>query len=302
MNRKSFIDIQHIREQETELKKSNIGAFEVGNHIVIQEKFDGSCACIAYDKETDSMAAFSRRQTLDMKNALNGFWNFVQQQDKSRWIEDDGIYCFGEWSNKNKIKYDLETKHFFVFDVYDSKREQWMPQDFVKQFAAEHDLEYIHVLYDGPFISWEHCKSFMNMPHYGKRQEGIVVKNIDKMNNENNYLPAYLKIVNSDFKETRDPKPIDIEKLNSKNKSMEIAQSIITEARVQKMLFKLRDENVLPEKLSPEDMSLIARNLPKRIYEDCVKEEPEYVTAAGEYFGKACGSITMVHARNLICK
>jgi hypothetical protein len=47
-------------------------------------------------------------------------------------------------------------------------------------------------------------------------------------------------------------------------------------------------------------MKLVARNLPKRIYDDCVKEENELVMAAGEYFGKMCGSTTMKHARDII--
>lgn len=66
------------------------------------------------------------------------------------------------------------------------------------------------------------------------------------------------------------------------------------------MIYKLRDEGVLPTKLNPEDMGMIARILPKEIYEDCIKEEKEMVIAAGEYFGKMCSSITMLHARCII--
>lgn len=44
----------------------------------------------------------------------------------------------------------------------------------------------------------------------------------------------------------------------------------------------------------------VARLLPKRIFEDCMKEEREIVLACGEHFGKACSSTTMKYARNII--
>ena len=63
----------------------------------------------------------------------------------------------------------------------------------------------------------------------------------------------------------------------------------------------MRDEGILPETLQPSDMKLVAQNLPKRIYDDCVKEEKELVIAAGEHFGKMCGSQTMRLAREIVC-
>ena len=77
MEQKKFMDISRIKE-DTELTVANTGGFHVGDHIVIQEKVDGSNSAIAYDKETNKLVAFSRRQTLDYNNTLNGFWNWVQ--------------------------------------------------------------------------------------------------------------------------------------------------------------------------------------------------------------------------------
>ena len=56
----------------------------------------------------------------------------------------------------------------------------------------------------------------------------------------------------------------------------------------------------MPEKIEPQDMKIIAQNLPKRIFEDCVKEENELVIEAGEFFNKMCGSTTMNLARKII--
>lgn len=62
----------------------------------------------------------------------------------------------------------------------------------------------------------------------------------------------------------------------------------------------MRDEGIVPEKITPQDMKLVAQNLPKRIYEDCLKEERELVVSVGEYFGKMCGSKAMGFAKEII--
>ena len=43
----------------------------------------------------------------------------------------------------------------------------------------------------------------------------------------------------------------------------------------------------------------IAKHLPRAVYNDCVKEEPETV-AQIENFGKICGSLTMKLAREAV--
>ena len=47
-------------------------------------------------------------------------------------------------------------------------------------------------------------------------------------------------------------------------------------------------------------MSTIAKNLSKRVHEDCVKEESETVEHVGEYFGKIASSISMKIAREIL--
>jgi hypothetical protein len=40
-------------------------------------------------------------------------------------------------------------------------------------------------------------------------------------------------------------------------------------------------------------MKTVAVNLPKRVYEDCVKEEMPILQKAGEYAGKLCNKVTI---------
>lgn len=309
---KHYIDIQNIREEAIRLdndivRQNNIDNFETGDFVVIQEKFDGSCASFSYDK--GKLRAFSRKQELNYNRTLNGFWNYIQSlnpQDYEQESKNNTFIYFGEWTNKNKIRYDDKwSKHFLIFDIYEKQSRTWQPQYFVKEQCEKHGLNYIHSFYEGDFISWKHVKSFMNSPQYGDTQEGIVIKNQTKlMNNDtdNQRLPCYLKIVNDTFKESIKIKKriVDPKKEEEKNKAFELIEQIVTRNRVEKMIHKLVDENLLSSVLTPSDMSTVAKLLPKRIYEDCLKEEKEVVMAAGEYAGKMISSITMQIARDMI--
>lgn len=303
MKQKHFMDIENLREEDTELRMGNGHGFEPGDIIQISEKWDGSNACVAYDIETDSLVAFSRKQELSFNNTLNGFYNYVKQLDKEDFKDYPNYRIFGEWGNKNKIIYNQECyKKWYVYDIYDVETECWLPQSIVKQFCKEHNLIYIHILYEGAFISWEHCKSFMNSPAYGEKQEGVVIKNQSKLNNPNSRLPFYLKIVNDSFKEsmkTRE-KVVDPEAEMAKAEAQKIIESIVTKNRIEKELFKMRDEQILPENIEPKDMKLVAQNLPKRIYEDCMKEEKELVIQCGEYFSKLLSGQVMKLAKEII--
>lgn len=304
IKQKHFMDIENLREEDTELRRGNGYGFVVGDIIQISEKYDASNACCAYDTDTDKLVSFSRKQTLNYSNTLNGFWNYVELLNPEPFKKHPSWRVFGEWGgSKNKIRYNPEYKNtWFVYDIYDVDSEQWLPQDIVKEFCKEANLVYIHELYYGPFISWDHCKTFLHSPAYGDTQEGIVIKNETRLNCPDTRLPFYLKIVNDDFKEsmkTRE-KVIDPTVEAAKAESQRIVESIVTKNRVEKELFKMRDEGVIPEKLTPYDMGLVARYLPKRIYDDCVKEEKELVVAAGEYFGKMCSAQAMKLARGII--
>ena len=297
------MNISRIKE-DTELTQANTYGFWKGDHIVIQIKFDGANAAVRYDEENDRLVAFSRYNELDFQNTLSGFWNYVQSLDKEKFEKYSNYVFFGEWSVKNKIIYKQEyRKNWIMYDVYDVDKQEYLPQGRVKELAAEVEVPYIHVLYDGEFVSWDHCKSFMDKVIYSESmEEGIVCKNMSNLNGKRSRDPFVLKIVNDKFSEVmkRQPKIIDPEIEAAKANAQEIVMQIVTERRIEKEIYKLRDEGILPEKINPEDMKLVARNLPKRIYEDCVKEEPEMVKAAGEYFSKACSATTMNIARKII--
>lgn len=309
MEMKKFVDIENLRDADVDLgggitRKRNDLGFRVGDIISITEKVDGSNASVTYDSDSATLAAFSRRQPLAFDNTLDGFYQYVQGLDATTFASTPSYYIFGEWLRKNKIVYDADRMHkWYVYSIYDRATESWCPPSVVKKFVEDHNLEYVHELYYGPFISWEHCRSFMNTPMYGERQEGVVVRNVTVLEGEReSRYPHILKIVNEDFAETMKTRQrvVDPAVEAAKAEAKALMESIVTENRVEKILFKLREDNIIPAEIVPEDMGIVAKNLPKRVYEDCMKEEKEIVMRAGEYAGKMCSSITMSIARNIL--
>lgn len=305
MEQKKFMDISRIKE-DTELTLGNIYGFHIGDHIVIQEKVDGSNSAIVYDKENDKLAAFSRKKELNYDNTLNGFWNWVQTLEIEPFRKYQNYIFFGEWLVKHTIVYkDDAYKKFYFYDVYDKDNECYLPQTEVKRLADELNFIYVETFYDGEFISWEHCRSFMNNSDIAiDIPEGIVVKNQTELNNPNSKTPFVLKIVNERFSEIKKnnhkQKVEDPQKVTEKSKALDIVKTIVTKNRVRKEIHKMIDEGILPENINPQDMKTVAQNLPRRIYEDCIKEEKESVMAAGEYFGKFCSNLSMNFAKKII--
>lgn len=299
MQQKKFMNIQRLKDQF-------VDGFRALDMIVVQEKIDGSNAATRYDAETGTMVAFSRKKTLDQYNTLNGFYNYIQTLNVDDYKEFPQYVIFGEWTGaRNAIIYNKEsTNKWYVFDIYDVEKEQYLPQEYVKEFAEEHDLIYVNTYYVGPFISWEHTMSFMGTSAYGDTQEGIVVKNQTRLNDQSERLPFVVKIVGEKFQEIKKSNHIrkieDPQKLQERQNAMTLTESIVTMRRVEKELYKMRDEGILPLDWSESDMTKVARELPSRVYADCVKEEPEIVNEVGKYFGKFCSATAMKYARNII--
>lgn len=313
---KKFIDIEHIREEDIVVgkdtdgndivRRGNAGAFEPGDVIQISEKIDGSNASVAWNEDEGRLEVFSRTNILDGADGLRGFKAYVETRlDADGFKDFPDLVVFGEWCVSHKCRYEKSWYNVWrVYDIWSKSARNYMPQEFVKDFCRTHGLEYIHVLYEGPFVSWDHCRSFMGAKTYGGiEQEGIVVKNQTKLSREDIRLPKYLKIVNEAFKESmakREKKEIDPETKREMDEAKALIASVVTEARVNKAILRLIDEGAVPAELTPQCMGAVMKRLPKAVFEDILKEEPETVKAAGAYAGKFCSALTAEFARKTI--
>ena len=299
MKHKKFMDISRIKENYA-------NGFNKGDYIVIQEKLDGSNCAIRYDSVTDTIIAQSRKQILNINNNLRGFYEWSQALDKElvKSVLGNNLIAFSEWLVSHTINYpDDKYNHAYFYDIYDTEKELYLPQDKVKEIIDLLGLSYVPVFYEGEFISWEHCQSFVGRTNLGGEYgEGIVCKNQTRLNDPNTRLPFYIKIVGDKFQETKGQKHVkvvDPEKLKSMEENKALAETIVTEARVVKLLNKFVDEGILPENWGAKEMPIVAKNLTKAVYDDCVKEEPDTVKQISN-FGKVANGIAMQIARNIM--
>lgn len=300
MKQKHYMDIER-------LKPNYADGFNVGDKIVIQEKIDGANASIRYDKETNTIKAFSRRKELDGINNLRGFYEWSQRLDidKIKSVLRNNLLLFGEHLIPHSVVYPKERyNNFYCYDIYDTDTHNYLPQDIVKQKVTELGLIYVPVFYEGEFISWDHVQSFVGRTDLGGEYgEGVVCKNMSRLNDPNNHKPFYVKIVGEKFCETKGHKKnkvIDSDKLAEREKQKEIAESIVTKARVIKLIHKMVDEGILREDWDNHDMGIIAKNLGRAVYDDCIKEEPEIVNEIGDGFGKVAATVSMQIARQIL--
>lgn len=299
MEHKKFMDIERIKDNYA-------GGFQPGDYIIIQEKIDGANAAVRYDPETDTIIAQSRKHILSIDNNLRGFYEWTQTLDKElvKSVLGGTLIAFCEWLVPHSVPYPNEKYHHaYFYDVYDTESGCYLPQNKVKEIVAKLDLTYVPVFYEGEFISWEHCISFVGRTELGGEfGEGIVCKNQTRLNDRNTRTPLYLKIVGEKFCETKghkQSKTVDPEKLKSAEENRAIAETIVTRARVEKLLNKFVDEGILPADWGANEMPVIAKNLTKAVYEDCIKEEPETVSRV-ENFGKTANGIAMKIARDIM--
>ena len=299
LKHKSYMDIERFKEKHSD-------GFTKGDHIVIQEKVDGANASFQYENDTNIIKAFSRKQELGLGNNLRGFWEWRQQQLKAEnFIGYSHVRVFGEWLVSHSVPYPQDKyQKFYCYDLYDIERQTYYPQCVVESFCNQNNLIYVPVFYNGEFQSWDHCLSFVGQTELGGEYgEGIVIKNMTRLNDPNNRLPFYTKIVGEKFQEKADrkiSKPINPNELALREYNIGLVKAVVTEARVNKLLHKLVDEGSLREDWDEHDMGLIAKSINSAVYYDCVKEENDVVLEVGEQFGKLSASRAMKIVRNIL--
>lgn len=314
---KEFIDIDYIRENDLVIGKKedgtdavrpkNTGAFEPGDLIQITTKIDGANASIAWDETTGKLEIFSRTSLLDQPGALRGFYDYVKTEVEPRLdlSKHPDLVIFGEWLVPHSVSYNKEAYgKWYVYDIWNKKLNGYMAQSVVSGFCREYRLNYAEELYYGPFVSWDHCRSFIGKSKaYGPEQEGVVVKNQTKLYDETRGAPAYIKIVDEKFKESHKVKAkreLSPEEVAAKERGIALAASIVTEARVRKIILKLVDEGKLPPELGPKDMGAVMKQLPKLVFDDVLKEESEVVAQIGEGAGKFISAEAAKQARKIV--
>jgi len=301
MKQKKYMDIQVWSEE-------NSKGFQPGDFIVIQEKIDGANLSIRFNPERDSIASFGREDRLSLGNSMRGAWEWSQRLEKDtvKSILGDKLLLFGEWLCPHTILYPEERyQTAYFYDVWDLENQHYLHQDEVESIVNQLGLNYVPVLYKGKFISWDHVKSFIGQTALGGSQgEGVVVKNMTRLNDPEANFPFCLKIVGEAFKETKAvkglAKKLDAEEAERKERLRATLNSVVTEARVRKLVHKMVDKGIIPENWEKRDLGTISKKIGSVVYEDCLKEEPEIVELIGnEAFRKMCTVPAMIIVKSM---
>lgn len=301
MEHKKFHDIPHVKENLV----SHIGRYD---QIWVEEKIDGANIGLRYDPSTDMLVGQSRKRFVDEKEDLRGFYGFVQSLNANAAFKENfktlvgpDKVLFGEWLVKHSVPYpeDKYNKAYF-YDVFDLATGGYMYQAAAYEIFKQLNLLTAPVFYIGEFQSWDFVKQWVGKTMLGGEYgEGIVIKNQTALNADK--TEYYIKIVCDQFKETSHHKVkiVDPKKMAATEKELELAKTIVTFPRVDKILHKLVDEGVLPPDWGSESMGVIAKNLTKRVVEDCIKEEKETVDQIPN-FGKVANKISMALAKDVL--
>lgn len=235
-------------------------------NIVIQEKIDGANA--SFKVEDGKIKFFSRNNELDASNTLRGFstWGMKHLGNVGFEKVRENFIFFGEWLVPHKVQYNEEAfGQFYLFDIYDAEKELYLPFEEVKNAAEEFKLNLVPVMYQGPFQSLEHIKSFVGMSRLGPVGEGVVVKNEEQL---------YAKFVSDAFAEMANVKKHSI-KAPATDSLQVFIESTVTKGRVEKLLHKAVDEGHLAEDFAIEHMRDILKFMGHRIMEDILKEDSD---------------------------
>jgi hypothetical protein len=255
--------------------------------IQISIKLDGSNA--QFYAHNSKLYIASRRIPLNENENLNGFYQYVLDRVDPKRLPE-GIKIFGEWLVPRTVQYPLEMyKHFYIFDMFNVEDGKYihpkssMYKETIKYLVEEVGMKESFVIYDGPFKGMEYLEELLNKytrtgSKYSRRpeefddifHEGIVIKSYDYNTVYGKQL--FVKLVSERFKEIKRER-VKNEKGPDTSIELQIAEFAVTRARVEKMLHKLVDEGVLEGNFKIQSMRMIATILPKRIYEDIMKEE-----------------------------
>ena len=258
-------------------KVETIDVLQKGDIISITEKIDGANASFVLDNGNElGVSCYSRNNLLSQDQGLRGFYNWVSLnivpiQDKL----NSNYRYYGEWLIPHKVIYKQEFyNNFYLFSIWDEEKQQYLSDNIVKQEAKKLNLKQPEYFYEGEYISYEHIMSFVgksNITLNINTGEGVVVKNINYFNRNNEQL--FVKFVSEKFAEIQKQKLPKNPNINLDEK--ELISSVLTIARVRKLIYKLIDDDLLQADFDITDMGTILKLLGNSVFEDIIKEESE---------------------------
>lgn len=130
-------------------------------------------------------------------------------------------------------------------------------------------LKTVELLYYGQLNDISEAQKYVGKSNLAITEgEGIVVKNYN--NDSANNLPNFVKIVSEKFQET---KSIKVKKPTPNGDIDNFIDSVLTKARIEKLIHKKIDLGLLENELDITDTGIVIKTVSPDIVEDILKEE-----------------------------
>ena len=235
-----------------------------GSYVYVMEKLDGANA--SFGLIDGELKMFSRNQELSDTNTLRGFYDWVRKNIHPQMLEPEALY-FGEWLVTHTVQYKKEHQQkFYLFDIFDTKEEKFLDQANVLFFAKLLNLKTPRVFFDGILDDIKLVEQYVgksDLTEIPDNGEGIVIK---KYSDNNHFFVKMISNKFSEFKYTKSPS-INKSDLDS------VIDSVLTPQRVEKLIHKKIDLNLLPSEMDVTSTGNVLKTLGSDVVEDIFEEE-----------------------------
>lgn len=230
--------------------------------IYIESKMDGANTRMAIIDDKLHYGTRNQELTDADENSKKPWKEFIEFAESVKDNLRPNYIYYMEYMIPHTIRYDFKRMpRFLGFDIYDLKINKFiLPEEAIKMFK-EIGVEFV------PIVQVGTAKEIKEVPldesiipqskYYNGKDEGVVIKNYNKQ--------IFAKIVRSEFKEIN-KRIFSRKKKKVRGNDQTFVNKYVTEARIRKLIFKLRDNG------KSIDMRLMKDLIPL-VWEDLWEEE-----------------------------
>lgn len=268
------------------LKAELLNIFLPTDEVWIEEKIDGSNTSCEID-EHGKFRCYGRKWELgEWYTNMGAYQKLLALEATIREHVSPNIMLYFEYLSLHHVRYSADKENgIYLIGARDKQSDKYLTPDKVYEIAASIGVETPACLYHGQFKDWSIAESLVGTSKFGaKKGEGVIVKAYDQKCGI-----RMVKLVTDDFREIMKYDPARIQaKIDEERKKTELAKQVVTEARIRKQLYTMRDEGIIQtvDGMTPDEKTIAIKNIGKLIYHDCIKEEIDFVLKFGKDFGK----------------
>ena len=267
---------QEERNQAREHWATLLELIRQGKKFNITEKLDGANAGVEVLKENGKITihiAAHNHFLNPQQSTLRGFYQFAENNIVPKLlayltnVSNCHLYFYGEWLVPHAVRYQSKMLgHWYLFSVYDANSDYEYTLDERTQLAIKTGLRQPPVFFNGvkkdATLNW--LGQFVGrsqstfVPDHG---EGVVIE----------CTPVRAKWRVDQFREVQ--KMRKVRKVHAKNESEQFILDTATPARINKLLYKMIDNNQMPKQIDMKHFGQIVSPLAKSLWDDIMEEE-----------------------------